>query len=257
MWGALSHSDRAECEWAFGLTRSRDEGPRILQMFQIQENSDLPPENCTKKSPVIHAQPQEKRKMGPVCTAQRLAFSPARETKWKSMWCSAHIMVHVPPCFMFLVSACVWIVSVGGVFVQKKFGMSVFSLMLLFIRCVCMCELRRICFLHFPVLPLLLFSVMSPTVSLPTRPASLDLSHEEATFWLQWCVLKNPYLNSADPPPWGESSFWLRGCRLVEQHIFKYLKKGATSVMEHCCLQYHFNDLLLLQRVCSCVHKHY
>lgn len=160
-------------------------------------------------------------------------------------------MVHVPLCFMFLMSACAWILSVRGVFAQKKFCISVFSLMLLFIRCVCMCELCRICFLHFPVLPLLLFSVMSPTVSLPTRPASLDLSHEEATFWLQWCVLKNPYLNSADPPPWEESSFWIRGCRLVEQHIFKYLKKGATSVMEHNCLQYQLNDQILLQRVCS------
>lgn len=88
IWEVLPHSDRAECEWALGLIRSRDGGPRILQMFQIQENGDLPLENRTKKkTPVIHAQPQEKRKMGPVCTAQRLAFSPARETKWKSMWC--------------------------------------------------------------------------------------------------------------------------------------------------------------------------
>lgn len=180
-----------------------------------------------KKTPVIYAQPQEKRKMGPVCKAQRLAFSPARETKWKSMWCSAHIMVPVPLCFMFLVSACAWILSVGGCVCAKE--ICVFSLMLLFIRCICMRELCRICFLHFPLLPLLLFSVTSPTVSLPTRPASLDLSHEEATFWLQWCVLKNPYLNSADPPPWGESSFGLRGCRLVEQHIFKYLKKGVPQ----------------------------
>lgn len=65
---------------------------------------------------------------------------------------------------------------------------------------MCGFEMCIVCFLHFPFPSLLLFSVMSPTVSLPTRPASLDLSHEEATFWLQWCVLKNPCLNSVDPP---------------------------------------------------------
>lgn len=250
------HSDRAECEWALGLIGNRGGGLGYFKCFKFRKTVTSLQRTAQKKIPShTRSTTGKKRKMGPVCTAQRLAFSPARETKWKSMWCSAHIIVHVPPCFMFLVGACAWNLSVGGVFVQKKFCIS--SLMLLFIRCVRMHELCRIWFLHFPVLPLLLFSVMSPTVSLPTRPASLDLSHEEATFWLQWCVLKNPYLNSADPPPWGESSFWLRGCRLVEQHIFKYLKKGATSVMEHNCLQYHLNDQLLLQRVCSCVHKHY
>ncbi len=33
--------------------------------------------------------------MGPVYTAHSLAFSPARETKWKSMWRSARIVLHV------------------------------------------------------------------------------------------------------------------------------------------------------------------
>ena len=76
-------------------------GPRILQMFQIQRNSDLPPESCENKSPITHThththtRPQEKRKMGPVHTAHSLAFSPAREAKWKSMWCSARVMLHV------------------------------------------------------------------------------------------------------------------------------------------------------------------
>lgn len=65
---------------------------------------------------------------------------------------------------------------------------------------MCGFEMCIVCFLHFPFPSLPLFSVMSPTVSLPTRPASLDLGHEEATFWLQWCVLKNPCLNSVDPP---------------------------------------------------------
>lgn len=85
-------------EWAIRLMWNSDGGTRILQMFQIQANNALPPENCKNKSPVTHARPQEKRKMGPVYSAQRLAFSPARETKWKSMWCSAHIMVHVFLC---------------------------------------------------------------------------------------------------------------------------------------------------------------
>lgn len=69
-----------------------------------------------------------------------------------------------------------------------------------FCDCVGLCEICGVCFLHFPFPSLLLFVVMSPTVSLPTRPASLDHSHKEAAFWLQWCVLKNPYMNSVDPP---------------------------------------------------------
>lgn len=68
-----------------------------------EKNSDLPLENCENKSPVTHFQPQEKRKMGPVCTAHSLAFSPTRETKWKSMWSSVHIMLHV-----FLCVSCLW-----------------------------------------------------------------------------------------------------------------------------------------------------
>lgn len=38
----------------------------------------------------------------------------------------------------------------------------------------------------------LLFAVSSLTVSLPTRPVSLDLSHEEATFWLCGVCRKIP-----------------------------------------------------------------
>lgn len=64
---------------------------------------------------------------------------------------------------------------------------------------LCECVVQRVCFPHFLFLSCILFSVSSPTVSLPTRPVSLDWSHEEAMFWLQWCVLKNPYLSSADP----------------------------------------------------------
>lgn len=92
-------------EWAIRLMWNSDGGTRILQMFQIQANNALPPENCKNKSPVTHARPQEKRKMGPVYSAQRLAFSPARETKYVVL-CS-HYGACFPVCFMFLVCACV------------------------------------------------------------------------------------------------------------------------------------------------------
>lgn len=41
---------------------NRDGGPRILQMFQIQQNSDLPPESCENKSPVTHSNHRKREK---------------------------------------------------------------------------------------------------------------------------------------------------------------------------------------------------
>lgn len=105
-------------------------------------------------------------------------------------------MLFFPPricmCVVYQASSahCVWI---WYVFVC-------FHVMWVLIHWKTTCNSLAICFLHFLLPSLLLFSVSSPTVSLPTRPASLDLSHEEATFWLRWCVLKNPYLNSSDSP---------------------------------------------------------
>lgn len=49
-----------------------------------------------------HTRPQEKRKMGPVHTAHSLAFSPAREAKWKSMRRSTRVMLHVFVCISCL-----------------------------------------------------------------------------------------------------------------------------------------------------------
>lgn len=81
---------------------NRDGGPRILQMFQIQQNTDLPPESCENKSPVTHSGRRKRRKMGPVSTTRSRVFSPARETKWKSMWRAARINAACfLKCFMF------------------------------------------------------------------------------------------------------------------------------------------------------------
>lgn len=197
---------------------NRDGGPRILQMFQIQQNSDLPPESCKNKSPVTHSDHRKREKWGlsvqPTCS---LSHQHVRQS---GKVCSALLAL----CFMF--SACVCYMckvhqcphfqcvlyeNLQHVCLCKTDGVFVFSCDVLqcvrtdplkdHLSCVCLCvNVQNVCFLHFLLPSCLLFSVSSPTVSLPTRPVSLDLSHEEATFWLQWCVLKNPYLNSADPP---------------------------------------------------------
>ena len=183
-------------------------GPRILQMFQIQQNTDLPPESCKNKSPFTHTPTAGRRKMGPVCTAHSLAFSPARETKWKSMWRSAlHCVACFLMCFMFAMCVCVVVVKYTysiWIFGTCVYGKQIVCLRALtdstvrpFVTLVCV-NCAELC-LFSPFSVPLLFSVSSPTVSLPTRPVSLDLSHEEATFWLQWWVPKNPDLNSADP----------------------------------------------------------
>lgn len=80
------------CRWkGYSSNAEQGRGPQILQMFQIQQNSDLLPKDCKTESPVAHPRPQGKRKMLSVWMAQRFALSPARETKWKSMWDSARI----------------------------------------------------------------------------------------------------------------------------------------------------------------------
>lgn len=53
----MSHFSNVEQGW----------GPRILQMFQIQQNSDLLPKNCKNKSPVTHSD-HRKREKWPLST---------------------------------------------------------------------------------------------------------------------------------------------------------------------------------------------
>lgn len=172
--------------------------PQILQMFQIQQNSDLPPEDCKSLTPTPRG------KDGP-CLHSLLAHF--HSSTWGKARKYAVLRSHFVARFIVFL-ACESCESSLCLTNEHALHVVLYCVQVsnrctdwvAFCDCVGLCEICGVCFLHFPFPSLLLFAVMSLTVSLPTRPASLDHSHEEATFWLQWCVLKNPYLNSVDPP---------------------------------------------------------
>lgn len=155
----------------------------------LQRTAKINPQSHTRK-------PQERRKMGPVYKAARSAFSPAREAKVeKYVPLCSHDAACFPTCCVPL-CACTCADSCDPVkFLAKSAFEWMYEPLFLF---TCFVFTQPACvngaesvFSIFHSPSLLLFSVKSPTVSLPTRPASLDLCHEEATLWLQWCVLKN------------------------------------------------------------------
>lgn len=77
--------------------------------------------------------------MGPVYTVHSLAFSPARETKWKSMWRSARIMLHVFVCVSIFELVCMC----------EMYWVSLFRCILyvnLLLVCLCKRNYARVCF---------------------------------------------------------------------------------------------------------------
>lgn len=185
-------------ESAIPLMRNRDGGLRYFKCFKFNKTVTSF-QKTAKPSPQLHTHDHREGEKWSLSERPSGSLFLQHETKWKSMWGPARIFWQV-----LLRVSCILHVK-PSVRVQNAHA-ALFRVepqnRLLVIPCLCvgLCEMCIVCFLHFPFPSLLLFSVMSPTVSLPTRPASLDLSHEEATFWLHWCVLKNPFLNSVDPP---------------------------------------------------------
>lgn len=185
---------------------NRNGGPQILQMFQIQQNSDLPLESCKNKSPVTHFGHRKREKWG-LSTQPIRSFSHLHVRQSEKV-CRALFLLC---CMISVVSSLLlpppsspiylWITHALHV---TTWCMSVSSQIhwQTTRRNLCVnCAHKSVCFLHFPF-PLSLVSCSLHHLPLSVCPLGQRLwtpaikrpfSGSSGVHW------KNPHLNSADP----------------------------------------------------------
>lgn len=145
------HSDRSKWMGHFSNVE-QGWGFWILQMFQIQKNSDLPPENCENKSPVTRSS-HRKREKWPMSGRPTLSLS-YQYVRQSGKVCTARLTL----CYMFFMFFVCVINMLGSLFCcilscrllmynrlcVVKVSLKISFLILVCVHvCVCVCVCKR------------------------------------------------------------------------------------------------------------------